>query len=159
MSTRSGDQQIWKVPAETGETPSTPAVQVTQGGGMNAVESADGEYLYYAKGRATKGLWRKELTITNGREESVLESLQFWGWWALGPQGVYFLEQPQTPRNAKVRLKFLDPATKRIRDLATLEKPVNYGTSTISVSRDGLHLVYAQIDRQGSDIMLVENFH
>ena len=55
--------------------------------------------------------------------------------------------------------EFLDPATKRISELATAGKAVNYGTSIISVSRDGLHLVYAQIDRYGSDIMLVENFH
>jgi Tol biopolymer transport system component len=159
MSTRSGIQQIWKVPAETGESPSTPAVQVTQRGGMNAFESADGKYLYYAKGRGTKGLWRKDLTIATGLEEPVLESLQYWGWWALTPQGVYFLEQAETPRHAKVRLKFLDSATKRITELATLEKPVSPFNSSISVSRDGLHLVYAQTERQASDIMLVENFH
>ena len=106
MSTRCGEQQIWKVPAETGESPSTPAVQVTQGGGMNAVESADGEYLYYAKGRATKGLWRKDLTHrTAARSQS-------WNRYRIGvggrsaPQGVYFLEQPETPCHSKVRLSF-----------------------------------------------------
>ena len=93
--------------AETGESPSTPAVQVTQGGGINPFESADGKYLYYAKGRGMTGLWRKDLTSANGLEEPVIESLQYWGWWALAPQGIYFLEQPATPGPAKVHLKFL----------------------------------------------------
>jgi hypothetical protein len=163
MSTRSGAQQIWKVPAETGESPATPAVQVTQGGGMNAVESADGKYLYYVKGRGTKGLWRKELATPNGREEPVLGSLQLWGWWALAPKGVYFLEQPdsrfrESGLEAQMRLQFLDLSSNRITELATLDKPVSVGTSSIAVSRDGLHLLYSQIDRSGSDIMLIENF-
>ncbi|MGA7411838.1 MAG: hypothetical protein WBW33_15270 [Bryobacteraceae bacterium] len=158
MSTRCGEQQIWKVPAETGESPSTPAVQVTQGGGMNALETADGKYLYYAKGRGKKGLWRKDLTAPNGREEPVLESLQDWGWWALAPQGVYFLEQQEIPFHSKARLRFLDLATKRISELATAGR-ANTGEGVIAVSRDGLHLLYTQLDRSGSDIMLVENFH
>jgi serine/threonine protein kinase/DNA-binding winged helix-turn-helix (wHTH) protein/sugar lactone lactonase YvrE len=159
MSTRSGEQQIWKVPAETGESPFTAALQVTQGGGMNAFESADGKHLYYMKGRGKTGLWRKDLTAPNGREEPVLGSLQYWGWWALAPPGVYFLEQPEIPRHAKVRLKFLDLASGRITVLATLDKPISQTTAAISVSRDGMHLLYTQTDREGSDIMLVENFH
>jgi eukaryotic-like serine/threonine-protein kinase len=160
MSTRSGEQQIWKVPAETGESPSAPALQVTRGGGMNAFESADGMFLYYAKGRDKTGLWRKDLAGPDGREEAVLESLRYWGWWALAPKGIYFLEQsePGSPRRAKVRLKFLELASRRITELAVLDEPVDPYTSPIAVSRDGLHLLYAQIDRSGSDIMLVENF-
>jgi Tol biopolymer transport system component len=159
MSMRSGEQQIWKVPADTGESPSTPAVQVTHGGGIDAFESADGRHLYYAKGRGKTGLWRKALAVPNGREELVLEPLQYWGWWALAPQGIYFLEEPELPRLAKVRLKFFDLASKRITELATLEKPVNRTTPSICLSPDGRHLVYTQTDRDGSDIMLVENFH
>ena len=159
MSMRSGEQQIWKVPADTSESPSTLAVQVTHGGGIHAFESADGKYLYYAKGRGKKGLWRKAFSVPNGREEPVLESLQYWGWWALAPQGIYFLEEPESPRLAKVRLEFFDLASKRITELATLEKPVNHSIPAICLSPDGRHLVYTQVERGGSDIMLVENFH
>jgi hypothetical protein len=156
---RSGEQQIWKVPADTGESPSTPAVQVTQGGGLDAFESADGRYLYYAKGRGKIGLWRKALAVPNGREEPVLESLQYWGWWALAPQGIYFLEASESLRFGRVRLKFLDLASKRITELAALGMPVNYAAPAICLSPDGRHLVYMQLERAGSDIMLVENFH
>jgi eukaryotic-like serine/threonine-protein kinase len=159
MSMRSGEQQIWKVPADTGESPSTPAVQVTHGGGIDAFESAEGRYLYYAKGRGKTGLWRKALAVPNGREELVLEPLQYWGWWALAPEGIYFLEAPESPRLAKVWLKFFDLASKRITELAALEKPVNRTIPAICLSPDGQHLVYTQLERADSDIMLVENFH
>jgi Tol biopolymer transport system component len=43
------------------ETPSQPAIQVTRGGGFRALESPDGKYLYYAKGRGKPGLWRRNL--------------------------------------------------------------------------------------------------
>jgi Tol biopolymer transport system component/DNA-binding winged helix-turn-helix (wHTH) protein len=157
-SLRSGEQQIWKLPADTGESSSTPAVQVTQAGGIFPFESANGKYLYYSKGRGKIGLWRKDLAVPHGREEPVLESLQHWGWWSLAPQGVFFLEQPESPRPANVRLKFLDLASQRITDLATLEKPVETTERGICVSPDGRHLLFTQMDREGSDIMLIENF-
>jgi hypothetical protein len=62
---------------------------------------------------------------SNGREEPVLEPLQYWGWWALAPQGIYFREAPGSPRLARVRLKFFDLTSRRITELTTLEKPVN----------------------------------
>ena len=74
------------------------------------------------------------------------------------PQGVFFLEQPESPRRANVRLKFLDLASQRITDLATLEKPVETTERGICVSPDGRHLLFTQMDRGGSDIMLIENF-
>jgi hypothetical protein len=75
------------------------------------------------------------------------------------PQGVYFVETSGPPFHPKVQLKLLDLASRRITELAALERPVDRGTSVIAVSGDGLHLLYTQIDRSGSDIMLVENFH
>ncbi len=158
-SARTGKDQIWKVPAATGESPSTPAVQVTQGGGVDAFESADGRYLYFAKGYEKSGLWRKELGDSKGREEPVLASLQHWGWWALAPRGIYFFEQPESPSQAGARLKFLDLKSERITDLATLEKPLNQSTAAVTLSPGGRSLVYTQTDRFGSDIMLIENFH
>ncbi len=158
-SARSGQDQIWKVAAATGEAPSTPAIQVTQGGGVDAFEAADGKHLYFAKGYEKTGLWRKELGDARGSEEPVLEALQHWGWWALTPQGVYFFEQPGLPSGPSARLKFFDLASKRTTQLATLEKPIDQQTAAVSLSPDGRSLVYTQIDRFGSDIMLIENFH
>ena len=52
-SSRSGQLQLWKAPAE-----GSPAAQVTRKGGVLAVESLDGKFLYYAKGRVAPEIWR-----------------------------------------------------------------------------------------------------
>jgi len=64
--------------------------------------------LYYARGRQKRGLWRRSLSNTSPiKEEPVLDSLQEWGWWALGPGVVYFFEEPRFI-NPRVRLKALN---------------------------------------------------
>jgi Tol biopolymer transport system component/DNA-binding winged helix-turn-helix (wHTH) protein len=157
-SNRSGEFQIWKVPAATGESPSTPAVQVTQGGGFDAFETADGRYLYFAKGRGKPGLWRRRLPLDrSSHEEAVIEQLQYWGLWALGPRGVYFLEMPASPHE-KVHLKFFDLRSKRTAELSTLNKPLNPWHPAVALSPDGRHLVYEQRDNGGSNIAIVDNF-
>jgi Tol biopolymer transport system component/DNA-binding winged helix-turn-helix (wHTH) protein len=154
-SERSGEFLIWKVLAATGETQSHPAIQVTQGGGFRALESSDGKYLYYAKGRGKSGLWRRNLS--DGKEEPVLETVEKWGWWALCPDVVYFLESAPSIRS-QVRLRAFDIAHRSIRDIGLLRYPAVAGTVAIAASRDGRHLVYTQIDSVEADIMLMEPF-
>jgi Tol biopolymer transport system component/DNA-binding winged helix-turn-helix (wHTH) protein len=154
-SNRSGSFQIWKVGAATGETPSHPAIPVTRGGGFRAFASADGQYLYYANDRGKPGLSRRNLA--DGQEEPVLDSLQRWCWWALGPDVIYFLERPRSVP-PQVHLKAFDMAEGRIRELGTVRYAVVEGTPAIAVSRDGRHVVYTQIDSMEADIMLRENF-
>lgn len=157
-SSRSGEFQIWKARAETVEAPANPAIRVTELGGFRSFESGDGKYLYYAKGRRQRGLWRQRTGSTPaGKEEPVLESLQEWGWWALGPGFVYFFETPRS-LNPRVHLKVLDIPKGEIRELCTLRSPVLTSTPAMTVSADGRHLAYAQIDAMQSDVMLVENF-
>jgi len=161
-SNRSGNVQIWKAPAATGESLATPALQVTQGGGFNAIESADGKYLYFAvlKGPGKSGLWRRPLAIgPEAREEPVLESLQYWGIWALGPNGIFFLEHPDGLPNANADLKYMDLVSGRITRLLKVDKPMNWQTRVITVSPDGRHLIYeAYGDLRRSNIVLVEGF-
>ena len=51
-SDRSGEWQVWKMPAEGGN-----ATQITQHGGAVAFESLDGRVVYYSKGRLETSLW------------------------------------------------------------------------------------------------------
>jgi hypothetical protein len=53
----------------------------------------------------------------------------------------------------------LDPATGLIKSLGTLEKPVDWRYSGLSVSTDGKWIIYAQMDDLISQIMLAKNFH
>jgi dipeptidyl aminopeptidase/acylaminoacyl peptidase len=153
-SDRSGEFQVW-VAAATGETPSRPATQVTSGGGFRAADSRDGSSLYYTKERGKPGLWRRN--FSSGKEESVLESLQEWGWWTLGPGIIYFLELPRVGR-PHVHLQALNIAENRVRELGTVRYPVVNGSLAIAVSRDGRHLAYTQIDSMDADIMLMKSF-
>jgi Tol biopolymer transport system component len=150
-SNRSGDFQIWKCQADTGEDGSHAASPVTRGGGFRAFESEDGSYLYYAKGRGKPGLWRRKL-VRDSPEEPVLESLQEWGWWALGTERVYFLELPRAAI-PQVRLKVLDLKTGRVDEVMKLPFPVLTSTPALAVSRDGQRLAYSQIDSMEADIV------
>ena len=65
-SMRSGDWRVWKMPATGGD-----ALQLTRDNGFAAMESIDGQTLYYCK-RGAKGLWR---LLEDGGEELVIKDL------------------------------------------------------------------------------------
>lgn len=152
-SNRSGQFQIWKAPA-AGESPSRPAVQVTTGGGFRATETADGRYLYFAKGRGIVGLWRRALDPANSHEEPVLPRLQYFGWWALAPQGIFFFEQ----NGRSTSLMFSGLAGEAGRRLAEFPTRVDETSPAITVSPEGRYVLYSQINTENADIMLFENF-
>jgi Tol biopolymer transport system component len=146
-SSRSGRWDLWKQPVSGGR-----AEQITRDGGFDAFETADGKYIYYSKGPMVPGIWRLP------GEELVLPSASApkWGW-ILGKSGIYFVDAaPGEEQPANIR--FYDFATKATRLIGrTSAKPALGGTS-ISVSPDEQWIAWAQVDRAGSDIILVENF-
>jgi Tol biopolymer transport system component/DNA-binding winged helix-turn-helix (wHTH) protein len=179
-SNRTGRFQIWRVFAAGGESAHNPAVQVTVNGGYHGVASIDGRYLYFLEGRDESGLWRRDLSDADSRYELVLDSLHTWGAirrrtdtrpaerlilgslscmapWALSRNGVYYFDVPEPGATGDAHLKFFEFGTKRTRDLLVLQKPVRI-FSLAALSPDNRQLVYAQVDEEGSDIMLVENF-
>jgi Tol biopolymer transport system component len=146
-SNRTGNWQVWKMPAEGGK-----AVQVTKGGGFAAFESTDGKFLYYAKGLTVPGLWK--VPVEGGEETLVLEQLgaTLWGYWGLTQDGIYFY-------NARTRaIEFLSFATHKVTQIVKPEKPPGDARMGFAVSPDGRWILYAQVDQDVSDIMLVENF-
>jgi Tol biopolymer transport system component len=146
-SNRSGNYQVWKMPAEGGE-----ALQVTQRGGYAAFESPDGKYVYYAKGLDVPGLWR--VPVNGGEEELAFNRLGAGAWhlWAVVDQGIYFAETEGKSRGV---VEFFSFATRRVTRVALLEKPPAIG---LAISPDGRWLLYTQADTADADIMLVENF-
>src|SRR5262249_32080392 len=65
-SKRSGNWQLWKVPAIGGDP-----VQVTKQGGYFGFEASDGKVVYYAKGPTATGIWR--VPVNGGDEVPVLQ--------------------------------------------------------------------------------------
>lgn len=152
-SKRSGAAEVWEVPAPSsaGARMETP-VQVTRNGGTSSLESPDGKTLYYTK--TTPGfdfsLWK--MPVEGGPETLVLNSLYRYNF-TLTPAAIYFTT-PSNP-DSPSELKRLDLSTGKVGSLYTLGKRVDLG---LALSPDGRHLLFAQLDYVGSDLMTVENF-
>ena len=147
-SNRTGDYQVWKMPAGGGE-----AVQVTRKGGLAAIESPDGKSLYYGKDlEFPTSLWK--VPLDGGQEIEILDPLSNPWNFAVAKEGIYFL--PTSEATGGVPVEFFSFATGEIKTVATVGKAVWVG---LAVSPDGRTILYTQIDQQGSDLMLVENFH
>jgi Tol biopolymer transport system component/predicted Ser/Thr protein kinase len=144
-SNRSGDWQVWKLSAEGGS-----AVQVTRKGGREAFEAPDGRFLYYTK-FGVAGIWR--VPVDGGEETQVLDrGLQ--SYWTLTSQGIYV--RTWKPPLAPV-IELYSFATGRLARVAELAKGKDYSLG-LSVSPDDKWILYTQLDRVDSDLMLVENF-
>jgi Tol biopolymer transport system component len=132
------------VPAGSGE-----AGQVTRKGGFEAFESPDGQWIYYTKSDGASSLWK--VPRDGGEETQVLESIDARAF-AVAHEGIYFIPRPDAGRYS---IQFFNFATKKIRSVTTIDGPLS---EYLSVSPDGRWILYSQIDQQGSDLMLVENF-
>lgn len=138
--------QVWKVPFGGGSP-----LQVTRNGGIGAIESPDGRFVYYTKYEAG-GVWR--MSSSGGPEMRVLDDLDGGDWpdWAVSERGIYFM---QSAKAAPVMLNFLDFSTNKIVRIATFDKPIGWG---LSLSPDGKSLIYVETEFAQSDVMLVKNF-
>jgi dipeptidyl aminopeptidase/acylaminoacyl peptidase len=152
-SNRSGVFQIWKAPLAAGI-----AVQVTHNGGADAFESRDGKFVYYAKWRQ-RGIWRTPAE-GSGPETLVIDrgSPYHWG---LFDKGVCLIdiEAAAGPAAGPV-IDCLNFDTNRITTVSRLPKNthMNVDGPSFSISRDGRWILYATVEREESDILMVENF-
>ncbi len=149
-SGRSGTVQIWKVPAGGGEP-----VQLTKGGGGEALESPYGTLVYYTKvPEAGPGLW--SIPASGGEEVSVLGSPRF-GFWAVARKGIYFIDF-NVAQDAAKPVKFFNFENRRVMQIGTVEKDVAWDIGTgFSISPDGRWLLYVSPQSVQADLMLVDN--
>jgi Tol biopolymer transport system component len=147
-STRTGEQQVWKMPADGGE-----AIQVTREGGWAPLESPDGKFLYYTKYLVDTSLWR--VPLGGGQAAKVLEGLSSYINLALVDNGIYFVPLQNSLSSS---IQFLDLQTNQIRRIASFEKPLDYGG--LAISPDGQWILYTntRTDQGGAELRLVENF-
>ena len=148
-SDRGGAFQIWKTPLGKGTT-----VQVTDHGGAEAFESRDGRFVYYTK-YAQSGIWRKP-TDRGGPETLVIDrgSPYHWG---LFDDGVCLMDVEAATGPT---VDCLDFDTNRITTVSRLPKNtrINVEGPSFSVSPDGRWILYVTVEREESDIMMVDNF-
>jgi Tol biopolymer transport system component len=148
-SKRTGRWEVWKVPAEGG-----PAIQVTKDGGFAALESHDGQTVYYMKGLNVPGLWNAPLS--GGEEAPVLDfpKVGYWGYWAVAEKGIYFVDTNARP----YALELFDSAAHRVVHVASLASAPVRWDSGLALSPDGNAVLYVQEDHVNSDIVLADNF-
>jgi Tol biopolymer transport system component len=143
-SDRTGRFEVWKIPKEGGQ-----AAQVTHSGGIFAFESPDGKNIYYSKiVPAPQPMSLYRMPAGGGEETLILTGIAKLNACSLSSKGIYFSPDSKT-------IQFLDLASGRVSTLAVLEKPVSDG---LSVSPDSRYVVWAQVDRDSRDLMLVEGF-
>lgn len=146
-SDRTGAWQVWRQPVSGGGP-----TMVTTHGGFTAVESQDGGTLYFARNDGP-GLWSGGLDKNGvaGGEHLVTNDLEtgMWGNWALAADGIYYI--------AKRQLRHVSFDGKS-RQILALTAPPAAMDSGLAVSPDQRTILYCQIDRTGSDIILVDPF-
>ena len=145
-SNRNGESRVWKMPAAGGE-----AVQVTSEGGGSPTESPDGREVYFLRGdEPYRSLWKAPVD-GGGKTIQVLDSV-YAANYSVMKEGIYFVAKS---REASFAIHFLNFSSAKVSQLATIPKTAQWG---FSVSPDEHRILYTQLDRQGSDLMRVENF-
>ncbi len=141
-SNRSGDFQVWTMSSD-GANPR----QITRKGGYAALPSADGKYLYYTTRTNPPALWR--VPLEGGEETQILPAIQSWGDFAVARKGIYFI--PAERRE----IDFYDFATSKTSLVYAMKLRPDFG---ITLSPDGRFLFFTQVDRETSELMLVDHF-
>ena len=151
----SADRQIWRMPSDGGHR-----AQVTRNGGSYAIESVDGQYLYYAKVEGSgMAIWR--VPVNGGEEVPVTSHLVGPMNFAVGRDGLYFIAGtggPQQPPPSetmqwKTTIDFLEFKTGRRTTIARLDKGGSVG---FALSPDERFLLYPVVDSFSRNLMLVE---
>ena len=141
-----GAYQLWKTPSAGGSP-----VRVTTNGGVYAIESEDGRFLYYAKFTEC-GVWRRSLE--SGEETRLPINACDWYDWALSRRGIYFLNQGVPPNG---RIEFFDFVHNQSTPILSLENPPSQ-FGGLAISPDGKSLLYGQNELDESYIMVMKNF-
>ena len=138
--------QLWKVPLAGGAP-----IQITKTGGISAVESADGKYLYFSK-YEQNGVWR--MPLQGGPEVRVLDKPDGPEWfnWGLARNGIYFLNSRAEP---KPTVDFFDFATTKTHPFFALDKPWDWG---LAVAPDEQSVLFVEAEFEESNIVVIKNF-
>jgi Tol biopolymer transport system component len=153
MSDRSGDVQIWKMSLDRGVP-----VQVTRHGGFEPQESPDGQFVYYTDRPPGEPSGRENpvrlmrVPANGGDESTVLREIRTFHWTA-ADDGIYYYS-PGPPRTI---LRYR-PATGEIGRIGDLPDQQAVLDGDMAVSRDGRSLFMSQIERNDTDLTLIENF-
>jgi dipeptidyl aminopeptidase/acylaminoacyl peptidase len=144
FSNRAKQGQIWKMRASGGDE-----IQVTKNAGLWtwANESPDGKNLYFVK----FGHGLRKIPVAGGDESEIDQCFGF----VVAKNGIYYVKDNPDSWLSTFPLYFLDFKTKKKRTIGVLPGPIGW---SIEVSPDEHWIMYGKFDREGSELMLVDNF-
>ena len=156
-SDRMGRSDIWRQPALGG-----PAVQVTRDGGYASRESSDGKWLYFSNPRI-EAIFRlpipkSGLPIASAKELVVgpPHHVQPEGWTLSGDGVIFFIDRATESQSPAIRA--YDPKTQKTTLIQSLnELFIDRSDIGLSISPDLKWILYSQLDRSGSNVMVAEN--
>lgn len=132
---------VWKVPTNGGH-----AAQIVGNPASFVIESPDGRYIYFARG---KKLWRVK---TDGSTEEPVTGMPevnpIGDEWFPAEAGIYFLSHA----NGKTMINLFDLQSRRTRPIFTLEKPAPDWIGGMPVSKDGKFMLYPQVDSASREL-------
>jgi eukaryotic-like serine/threonine-protein kinase len=149
-STRSGTTAIWRMASAGGA-----AVRVTSGAGFFGQESPDGRFLYFTKAWDYPGpssaseIWR--MPVAGGDETLVVTGIKSYRNFVVGRRALYYAHS----ESGRDSIRAHDLSTGREKLVLELSKPIAPG---LSLSPDERYLLFSQVDDEGSELMLVDNF-
>lgn len=147
-SNHTGRFEIYRIPADGGE-----ARQITADGGFEALESSDGQTLYYTKGWYT-GIYSRP--VAGGPERPFLESVSLAvGSFQVFEKGIYYACQTDIRNSDPLEFRFLDFFTGKTVVLTKFNSTSSQG---LTVSPDGKTMLDTISTGRNGDLMLVENY-
>ncbi len=156
-SERSGDAQIFRMPAEGGT-----GRQITRNGGFDSQESSDGRFLYYLRRRPDASYkWGDiyRVPVEGGEEVPVLEGklLEQWNWTLWKDKIIYrHWTNKNGAQSSPCLVSQKDLKSGEDTELSKLEGGI-YGFG-LTVSPDGGLLLFSRLGHPNVDLILVENF-
>jgi hypothetical protein len=122
-------------------------VQITRQGGTFAVETFDGNGIYFTSADQPPSI--RWVTAGGGEERTVLENIAGFSGLTLCRDGLCYLSS-LTFAGAQLNYYSFHDRTSRL--VAAIEHPVHH---FLSSSRDGGSVLYTEVDRQDTDLMLI----
>jgi serine/threonine protein kinase len=158
-SNRTGRWEIWRVAASGGRP-----LQLTNNGGYMSRESRDGKWLYFSK-YMRDSIWRTP--GSQARDRSAFGETEVIGLpykvktddWTLTADEIVFLDPATSTNLAAIRAYRI--ATGRTRSILELTEllPDTRGNMGISVSPDARWVLYSQLDRSASNVVVADHVH
>ena len=149
---RAGQNQVYKVAADSSEQHLREPVQVTNGGGLEAYESLDGTTLYYTRDHE---LWSQP--VGGGAAVRVLAYIRH-GWWAVTREGIVFVDMRVGAGTDEPKpVELFDLRTRRLTTLGSLTGILHPYLPDFCVSPDFHRILYVRAEFDNAEIRMLIN--